>query len=308
MPRKSTTRRNTTNSAPRPHPFPPGEVVELSWILKAGAITVGVALLCAFVLLSFVFSRTQWQFVLHPVHTVTATPTSIGLPFTEVHFAVDASGQPQLDGWWIPSDSPTDPTVLLLHNGDESIGGALPLAADLHGARLNVFVFDYRGYGNSAGQHPTEAMMETDANSALNYLTSTRAIPLASIVVYGNGLGASLATTLCVQHPQIAALILESPDGDMLPRVQQDNRTKLFPVRLLFHENFPLAAPLRTLNTPKLIITYNGTPIHLDRTQVSDPKLTVELPLSPSSNVHESLRRFLDSYVAHPPGVLTPHP
>ena len=230
-------------------------LVEVGWILKALAAVFAVALLCSYLTLCILFSRSQWQLVLHPSHAVATTPASLNLPFTEIHFGVDNSGLPQLDGWWIPASTPTTRTALILHAADGSITNALPPAQLLHAQKLNVLLFDYRGYGQSLGQHPTEASMETDAATALTYLTSTRSIPPTSIVIYGTGLGASLAVHLCAQNPTLPALILQSPDGDLTDRVRQDPRAKLVPFTFLFNEPFPLAPPLSTLPTPKLILT-----------------------------------------------------
>ena len=186
-------------------------LVEVSWILKALAVVVLVALLCAYITMCVLFSHGQWQLVLHPSRTVAATPASLNLPFTEVHFGVDETGIPQLTGWWIPADSSatgtTNNTALILHAAD-----------------------------------------------ALTFLTTTRSIPATSIVIYGTGLGASLAVHLCAQNPTLPTLILQSPDGDLTDRAAHDPRSKIVPFKFLFNQTFPLASPLQTLPTPKLLL------------------------------------------------------
>ncbi len=230
-------------------------LVEVAWILKALAAVFIAALLCAYLTICILFSRSQWQLVLHPSRTVATTPAALNLPYTEVHFGVDTTGLPQLTGWWLPSDVTTTHTALILHAADGSIANALPAAQLLHDQHLNVLLFDYRGYGHSLGQHPTQASMESDAATALTYLTTTRGIPASSIVLYGAGLGASLAVHLCAQNPTLPALILQSPDGDLTARASHDPRSRLVPFTLLFNQSFPLAQPLSTLPTPKLILT-----------------------------------------------------
>ena len=254
-----------TNPKPRQAPrydpqrtSAPPEMIDLidpSWILKALGGVLAFALLCAYITLCFLYAHGQWQLVLHPSRTVATTPASVNLPFTEVHFDVDPTGNPQIDGWFIPATSPTSNTALLLHSGDGSMPDALPAALLLHNARLNVLLFDYRGYGHSLGQHPTQASMQSDADTALLYLTTTRGLPISSIVVYGAGSGASLAVQLCANYPALPALLLQSPDGDFGPRVRRDPRSKIIPVSLLFDQNFPLAKPLQALTTPKLLIS-----------------------------------------------------
>jgi fermentation-respiration switch protein FrsA (DUF1100 family) len=270
MPKSATNKpKPTPRLAPRYDPqrgnAPPEMIplVEVAWILKALAAVFFIAFLCAYATICVLFSRSQWQLVLHPSRSVATTPASVSLPFTEVHFAVDNTGIPQLSGWSIPSDTKTANTALVLHAADGSMADALPAAQVLHAQHLNVLLFDYRGYGQSLGQHPSEASMEADASSALSYLTTTRSLPQSSIVIYGTGLGASLAIHLCAQNPSLPALILETPDGDLTDRARHDPRSKIVPFSLLFNQTFPLADPLRTLPTPKLLLPSPPNPAAL---------------------------------------------
>jgi pimeloyl-ACP methyl ester carboxylesterase len=270
------------------------DLVDPTWILKALGLIILVAILCGYTTICVLYAHAQWQLVLHPSRTVAATPASLNLPFTEVHFGVDSTGQPQLDAWFIPAANPNATnTSLLLHSGDGSLSNALPDAQALHNAHLNVLLFDYRGYGHSLGQHPTEASMQADAATALTYLTTTRALPISSIVVYGTGAGASLAVRLCADNPTLPALILQSPDGDFESRVRHDPRSKLVPVSLLFDQNFPLADPLHTLHTPKLLISQTTGPAPTIFQRAADPKTTLELPPNDPSQLNKSLIRFL---------------
>lgn len=266
---------------------------------------VAVGLLCAYLTVCGLFFVEQWQLVLHPSRNIPRNPGSENLAFQPVRFGDDSSGQPQLAGWWIPSDLPTDPTALMLHGETGSMSDALPAALALHNARMNILLFDYRGYGTSGGKHPTEQSMREDADSALDYLTQTRRLSPADIVVYGAHLGASLAVTLCEQHPQLPAVILQSADGDTATRVARDTRTRIFPVNLLFHQRFPLADTLHRLKTPKLLISFTDGPAPEEAQRAADPKLTAEFPRSASApDMARVIRRFLDTYVAHPPPLL----
>src|ERR1700712_4261848 len=112
------------------------EVVDSRWLLKAGAAPLLFALFCAWATLCFLFYQGQWQFALHPSRTVDRTPAALNLPFEAVRFGVDATGTPQLSGWYIPSAPPGAATALVLHTGDGTIADALPSAQILHTARL----------------------------------------------------------------------------------------------------------------------------------------------------------------------------
>jgi hypothetical protein len=293
-PPRSPTTRASSHSPQAPQTF---ELVELRWILKALGTIVAFAIICGYVTLCVVYSRTQWQLVLHPSRELKTTPAALSLAFTEVHFAPDSGGQPELDGWWIPGDLPTDPTVLLLHSGDGSMSDGLPQALTLHNARFNVLIFDYRGFGHSGGNHPTQATMEADADAALTYLRETRSIPPGNIIVYGSVVGGSLAVRLCAEHPQIAALILDHPDGDLRVRALASNRSGLIPANLLFTQDFPLAGPLHTLAIPKLLLTTEESSGQEKLHQAADPKMIVTFGLETSESERDSIRRFLDTYV-----------
>ena len=298
------------NSSSRPQPTPrnsapqsTSELIDPRWILKALAIVLAIALLCARGTLCLLWYQGQWQLVLHPSRTVATTPTSLGLNFTELHFADDATGAPQLDGWLIPSSGNiTTVTVLVLHSGDGSISDALPSVLPLRNLDLNVLLFDYRGYGHSVGNHPTQATMQQDSEAALNWLISTQHIPPDNVILYGNGIGASLAVQLAAEHHDIPAIILDAPDGDLTDRVLHDAHSFLIPTHLLFHEDFPLAEPLSKLSTPKLLISYTNSghpPSAL--ANAADPKVTVEFPSPGDPKIVASIVRFFDLYVTHTP-------
>jgi hypothetical protein len=114
------------------------------------------------------------------------------------------------------------------------------------------------------------------------------------------GVGASLAAQLAATHNALPALILDTPRADLLDVARHDPRATFLPVRLLFHERFPLAEPLATLRTPKLLIS-RSTELDQAFRMASDPKLTVELA-SPSALLYtQSITRFFDQYLQPAP-------
>ena len=290
-----------------PRPTPPRvpqsqspQLIDPRWVLKALAAVFAVALLFAYATLCLLFYQGQWQLVLHPSRTVATTPASLGLAFNEVHI-FPVAGQPQLDGWLIPAADTSAPTALILHGADGSIADALPSAHTLHDAGLNVLLFDYRGFGRSTGQHPTQLSMQEDAAGALAYLTDTQHTAPSNIILFGSGLGASVATRLTADRHNIPAIILESPDGDFAERAYADPRARLVPTRWLFHETFPLADTLHTLATPKLLISYTTATPPLVVQRAADPKVTLELPSRNDPALPTAIHRFLGTYVTHAP-------
>ena len=124
----------------------------------------------------------------------------------------------------------------------------------LHNLGLTVFAFDYRGFGKSANIHPSQASTYEDADAAWRYLTETRHLSPSTIVLDGVGLGAAIAAETARRHPQAAALILEDPKPPILESLRFDARTRLMPIRLLFHDRFDPTQTLSNLRTPKLML------------------------------------------------------
>jgi uncharacterized protein len=299
--------RNSARPRVSQQPSSAPEVVDPRWILKALGAVLACGLLCAYVTLCLFFYMGQWEFVLHPSRSVQQTPAAQHLAFEPVRFGADQGGQPQLSGWWLPADLPSDPTVLFLHGGTGSMSDSLAVAKALHDARLNVLLFDYRGFGQSAGKHPSQHMMEADTEDAFRFLTDTRHIPVSEILPFGQGLGASLATTLCARNPQLRGLVLFDADGDTATRVEADQRSHIVPIGMLFHERFPLADPLHALSTPKLILSSTRGSAPEVAVRAANPKMTVELgPGVAPQQLGPPVRRFLDTYFSSPPPPLNP--
>lgn len=286
--------------ARKPVPQPEPVTVEPMWLVKAIGATILAALLCAYLALCLLFYQGQWQLVLHPARTEAAPQSIGGAPFEVIHFGPDASAIPQRTGWWIPAGPGNrygSAAVLFLPGGDGSLQDSIPTLAALHGMGVNVFAFDYRGYGQSAKTHPSQERMTTDVESAWNYLTGSRAIAGTKIVVYGTGVGASLAVHLAAEHATIPGIVLDAPRGDLLDVARSDPRSHLVPVGQLFHERFPLTEPLQSLRTPKLLLSQPAVPKKIRNAfdSAAVPKTAAEIQ-SPSGDTYRAIvTKFLDT-------------
>jgi len=285
-------------------------VVDPIWLLKAIGLTLIGALVCGYLTLCLLFYQGQWQLVLHPSRTKPAPANIAKIPFQTIRFAVDETASPQLTGWLIPAEAGARYaayTVLYLPSGDGSLADALPTLSVLHETGLNVFAFDYRGYGQSAPTRPNQRRMTEDAASAFEYLTVSRAVPSTRIVLFGSGVGSALAAQLAASHPEVPAVVFESPRPDVIQTIFADPRTKSLPVRSLFHEDFALRELVSTLKIPKLFLLSAAssdpaaTPAELQRltSVAAAPKMISTLPANDFNGplYREQLARFLDQYL-----------
>ncbi|MCU1324038.1 MAG: hypothetical protein JWM43_3687 [Acidobacteriaceae bacterium] len=317
-PTPSSKKRQPASSPRSGAPSNAPELVDPQWIVKGLGLILLAAILCGYLSLCLLFYIGQWQIVLHPKRTSDHPAALSGTPVQFLSFAPDESAVPQLTAWSIPATPGgryPDTTLLYLPAGDGSLADAIPTLTALHDLGINVFAIDYRGYGQSANTtHPGQKILAEDAELAWQYLHATRSLSEKQILPYGAGVGASLAAHLSATHPQTAAVILDSPHGDLLQTVLHDDRTKLLPARLLFHERFPLTAPLSTLHTPKLLLSGSTLPPAFQ--SAADPRITVELNAVPGSlstqpGFAASIKRFLDQYLPPTPPpqlILNPAP
>jgi pimeloyl-ACP methyl ester carboxylesterase len=240
-------------------PAPP--TVSGRWILTALGVVLGAAVVCAWASLCLLFWQGAWQLLYRPASLVKRTPVAAGLGFEQVGFAATETGQPRLRGWWIPAVTNADPapyTLLYLHGRVGNLGDCVNELAQLHFAGVNVFAFDYRGYGQSEFVHPSEARWRQDTDWALYYLTATRQVPVDKIVLVGSGLGANLALEVAAEHPELAGVVLDSPMNAPLERVFSDARAHLVPAHLLFHGRYRMLKPASGLRIPSLWILGSG--------------------------------------------------
>jgi hypothetical protein len=296
-------------------PDPPQ--VSFRWLLRALAISLAAAALCAYLSLCLLFYQGQWQVVFHPSRTISATPATFGLRFDDVRFDATEAGELQLDGWWIPADPGSryaNSTLLYFHDGKGSLSDSARASKTLHALGINIFAFDYRGFGLSQNTHPSEERVYEDADATWNYLVDTRHLNPRTIVLYGQGLGATIAAETAVRHASSPGLILEDPAPSGLDLIRADPRTRLLPVRLLFHDRFELDPRLRDLKTPKLFLKVGSDDLAAGDAADKRMRAAFNTAANPKAffvvgagyaglddpHYLESLRRFLDQQLAVP--------
>ena len=122
----------------------------------------------------------------------------------------------------------------------------------LHDSGLNIFAFDYRGYGQSHFAHPSETRWREDAESALAYLIGTRHIPANTIILVGKDLGANLALQVAAAHAELAGVVLEAPLESPTAAIFNDARARLVPARLLVSDRWQSTAAAGNVLIPSL--------------------------------------------------------
>jgi pimeloyl-ACP methyl ester carboxylesterase len=279
------------------------------WLLGAVALAVAAAALCGWCALCLLFWQGSWQLLYHPAAAIARTPASAGLTFDAVGFAATDAGMLRLSGWWIPA-APSAAfsrfTVLYLHGQDGNLGGTVDALARLHAVGVNVLAFDYRGYGQSAFVRPSEAHWREDTEWALQYLTGTRHVAPEAIVLDGTGLGANLALEEAAAHPELAGVIVESPDAEPMHAIFSDARARLVPSHLLVRDRYDLNQAATALRIPSLWLERIAQPGQSGSTHEPDAYRKVAAQkmlvwLNPSADADKQFEDALSRWLDDPP-------
>ncbi|RIX75946.1 alpha/beta hydrolase [Acidovorax cavernicola] len=123
------------------------------------------------------------------------TPDALGLRYESVRFT-SADGT-RLNGWFIPAAGRPDPkvakgTVVHFHGNAQNMSSHWRFVAWLPRQDYNVFVFDYRGYGESEGKPEPKGVFE-DSNAALDHVRARADVDASRLFVFGQSLGGTNA-------------------------------------------------------------------------------------------------------------------
>ncbi|MCF7908506.1 MAG: alpha/beta hydrolase [Candidatus Omnitrophica bacterium] len=216
--------------------------------------------------------------IFFPDKNIDLTPERFGLSFEDLYFLT--SDKVRLNAWFIPHPEAAK-TIILFHGNAGNNSNRLEKIALLRKLKINIFMVDYRGYGNSQGI-PKEKGIYLDAQAAYGYLVNQRKINPEDIVLYGESLGGVVAVDLA-STKKVAGIILEgtfSSGRDIgqiiypfLPKTILPNIfnslskiSKVKAEKLFIHSKDDLIVPLelgrklyQAASGPKKFITVSGT-------------------------------------------------
>ncbi len=129
----------------------------------------------------------------------------------ELDLAVSAEGKPQqIHAWWWPAAEAGAPAALYLHGSRWDLTGQLFRIEQLHAFGFSVLAIDYRGFGKSSGELPSEATVYEDAQVAWERFKTLEPDPRKRFI-YGHSLGGAVAIDLA------AKISGQTPPGSVVP-------------------------------------------------------------------------------------------
>jgi fermentation-respiration switch protein FrsA (DUF1100 family) len=174
---------------------------------------------------------------------------------------IGPAGAQRIHAWWWPDADPDAPAVYYLHGVRWNLTGHLRRMEQLRAFGFSVFAIDYRGFGKSDGDLPSEDMTYEDAAAGFAWLEQH--VPDArKRFVYGHSLGGAVAIDLAnklAQRPQpaIRGLIVES-SFTSLPDIAAELSWSWLPTRLIMSQRYDSIEKIRGVNVPVLLVHGTG--------------------------------------------------
>jgi pimeloyl-ACP methyl ester carboxylesterase len=219
------------------------------WLVLAVALATAGASGCA------ALDVKQRELIFRPVKEYSGSPADYGLAFEELWLDVpraEGAGAERVHGWWIAAGVPDAPSVLYLHGARWSLGGNLFRIARWQRMGFNVLAIDYRGFGRSDGELPSEAQAYADALAGWEALKAREPRP-ARRFVYGHSLGGAVAIDLAARRPDMAGLIVES-SFTSIRDMAETTKYGFLPVGLILTQRFDSLAKVGKLAVPVLFV------------------------------------------------------
>ena len=150
------------------------------------------------------------QAFFQPTRGQELTPGPLGLAYDDVW--VQCADGVRIHGWFLPAKGRASGTVMFLHGNAKNISIYLKNVQWLTAYGFNVFMLEYRGYGNSHGK-PTLPGVLDDIDAGFTALLRRQDVDRHRIAIYGQSLGGALAIYYVAHtayRPYIRMLVVES--------------------------------------------------------------------------------------------------
>jgi fermentation-respiration switch protein FrsA (DUF1100 family) len=206
----------------------------------------------------------------------------------------------RLHGWFVPAANPRA-VVLFAHGNAGNLTHRVDILDALgRGLGASVLVFDYRGYGRSAGRPTVEGIL-ADARAARRWLARRAGVDESQIVLVGESIGGAVMVDLAARDGA-RGLVLENTFTS-LPDVAAYHYPWL-PVRLVMRSQLNSLARIRDYHGP--LLQFHGDadriiPFQLGQKlfeAANEPKQLVVIPFGDhndprTAKFYEELDRFL---------------
>jgi uncharacterized protein len=173
-----------------------------------------------------------------------------------IDFNSRETGQPvKLHGLWLAHPDferqPQAPVLLYLHGARFNVVGSAFRARRMQELGFSVLAVDYRGFGKSSPDLPSETMAYEDARAAWDWLA--RQYPTRPRYIFGHSLGGAIAIDLASQVQDEVGTLVEGTFTS-IPDVVSSFKWGWLPVGPLITQRFDAAKRVPHIGAPLLVV------------------------------------------------------
>ena len=254
----------------------------------------------------------QRRWIFQASHSPAAPPEPLarlatvrGMEDVWIDYRSDTAGRGiRLHALWANNDDPQAPLLLYLHGARRDVGGSALRIENMRELGFSVLAIDYRGFGYSTDEEPSEAGVVEDARAAWNWLG--RQHPQRRRYLFGHSLGGAIALQLGAQLAEDrvagapAGVIVEgtfTSIGELL----RTFRWGWLPISMLITERFDSLAAVERIEAPLLVVHGSADsliPSRLGRRLYEHARVPKRFVLVDGGTHHSTNRRGANAYRA----------
>jgi hypothetical protein len=157
----------------------------------------------------------------------------------------------RLHALWAEGADPDAPLLLYLHGARLNVERSAFRIRQMRDLGFAVLAIDYRGFGRSSDELPSEASVQQDARTAWAWLGAK--YPGRPRYVFGHSLGGAIAVQLVAEVPDAQGLIVEGTFTS-IPAVFETMKWGWLPLTPLITQRFDALERIGAVRVPVLVV------------------------------------------------------
>ncbi len=194
----------------------------------------------------------EWIFQPNAAQPAWASTRAEGMEDVWITHRSSESGQEvRLHALWLPHPKADAPVLLYLHGARRNVESSVFRIRHMRELGFAVLAIDYRGFGRSTDELPSEESVLEDARAAWDWMA--REHPQRSRYIFGHSLGGAIAVQLAGQADDARGLIVEGTFTS-IPDVFRSFKWGWLPLTPLITQRFDSARHIAAVRVPVLVV------------------------------------------------------
>jgi alpha-beta hydrolase superfamily lysophospholipase len=157
----------------------------------------------------------------------------------------------RLHALWVAGPTPQAPLLLYLHGARRNVERSAFRIRQMQALGFAVLAIDYRGFGRSTDELPSEASVAEDARAGWHWLEAR--YPGRARYIFGHSLGGAIAVQLATEVKDANGLIVEGTFTS-IPAVFESMKWGWLPLEPLITQRFDSGDKIGRVNVPVLVV------------------------------------------------------